>query len=426
MSSGRSERIVVVGLGYVGLPVAASFAAQGFDVCGVDKDADRAELLLLGADLSVLKLEPGLTELVRAGVHEGTLRPGTFRACQDANAIIVCVPTPVDENHQPDNEMLVEALKGVGLWMKCSTLVCIESTLAPGTMADVVNPILHDESGYDEGFIHTAYCPERLTPGRVLEDLRTMPRVIGGTTEAATERAAELYATLGAPIHKTDAATAEVVKVAENASRAVNIAFANELCSICGQYDVNFWGVRELINQRPDRNILKASPGVGGHCIPKDPWLLLAYERKQHWGSYDRLTRRALAINSEAAWGMANIAHKMLSPDTFLHGHTVAILGVAYKPNTDDVRNSPSLRLAELLGGRGATVRLYDPFVPAYKDNDDLSGVDLIVMAQPHSIFKHIDWDMLAGRVRHKKILACYDGFETPEGWEVRVLGVPE
>ncbi len=390
---GKTARLVVIGLGYVGLPVAARFAQVGFDVIGLDVNEKKVAQVNAGV-CPIEGDEPGLAELVAQMVKAGRLRATTdYVVCQKADVVMIAVETPIDSVHQPRYSALRAALRSLEANLKPGMLVILESTIAPGTMRRLVRPVLsahgRRESGKDFYLVH---CPERVMPGLLLSNLAEMSRVIGGDTPEAAELARTLYRhVVEADLDLADCVTAELVKTAENAYRDVQIAFANELALICEHIGAEVWKVRKLVNKSPGRNVLFPGAGVGGHCIPKDPWLLA-------YGASDRITAKlipaAREINDHMPLHMAELTIDALEEaGCEIEDARIAVLGYAYLENSDDVRNSPSITLVSRLEELGAEVVIHDPYVSVYRG--ELSGIvrgcDALVLMVKHNGYQHID-----------------------------------
>jgi UDP-N-acetyl-D-mannosaminuronic acid dehydrogenase len=374
--------IVVIGMGYVGIPCAALLAdVPGSNVTGVQRRSDRS-----GWKIECLNNgrcpfegdEPGLAELIhRVVVEKGTFRvTDDYAVCKDADVILIDVQTPTDGDHVPHYDSLREVTAQAGRYLRPGKLVIIESTVAPGTTQLVVQPILERESGLKGGQdFYLAFSYERVMPGKLLEYITDFPRVVGGIDEESTRRALELYCHIvKQKITPTDVLTAEMAKVVENAYRDVNIAFANEAALACERMGVNVFEVRELINARPDRHMHVPGAGVGGHCLPKDSWLLKygleTYGRqgdKETGGGEEgelRLIPLAREVNDGMPRHMAALIEEALAEAVReLAGAKVVLLGVAYLENADDTRNTPAAALAKLLLARGAKVIAHDSYV---------------------------------------------------------------
>ncbi|MEX0587163.1 MAG: nucleotide sugar dehydrogenase, partial [Patescibacteria group bacterium] len=364
----KKARIAVVGLGYVGTPVAALFAEAGFDVLGLDIQEEKIKKINQGIN-PIEGKEPGLTELVEKVVKAGKLRASSdYSQLKDIDIITVSVETPVDdETKVPKYVALRAAVESIGKNMKRGAVVIIESTIAPRTMEDIVRPILEESSGtkLNEGFF-LANCPERVMPGKLIRNIRTCDRVIGAFSEETGSAVKEFYShVVKAQLDVTDSLTAEVVKTAENTYRDVQIAFANELAMVCEALGADFWKVRELVNKSPQRDVHYAGAGVGGHCIPKDSWLLIAPLK----GKLEtKIIPDARAVNDWMPFHVVELLKEGLAgKGKNLEGTSVAVLGYAYLQNSDDTRNSPSIALVKELQNLGAKVRIHDPYVEEYK-----------------------------------------------------------
>jgi len=373
--------IVVIGMGYVGIPCAALLAdVPGFRVTGVQRRSERSgwKMEFLNAGNCPFEgKEPGLAELIhRVVVEKGTFRvTDDYSVCKEADVILIDVQTPVDESHIPHYESLRGVSDHLGRCLQPGTLVIIESTVAPGTTQNLVQPILERESGLEAGQgFYLAYSYERVMPGKLLEYITDMPRVVGGVDEESTRRGVALYRHIvRKEITPTDCLTAEMAKAVENAYRDVNIAFANEVALTCERMGVDVYEMRRMINARADRNMHLPGAGVGGHCLPKDPWLLVygveKYGGSKTWTpgrSVSRLGLIKLArqINEGMPLHMAHLVEQALSEaQRPLTGARVAVLGVAYLEDSDDTRNTPAVPLIRALLERGAEVIAHDPYV---------------------------------------------------------------
>jgi len=393
----QAARLGVIGLGYVGLPVACLFAEAGFDVVGVDIQAERIAMINSGVS-PIAGKEPGLAELL-AQVTPGKFHATTdYAELADCDIVTINVETPVDENHVPRYVALRSALRSLGPVLKEGALVIVESTIAPGTMARVVKPLLEESSGKraNDGFF-LGHCPERVMPGKLLANLRGVSRVCGGETPETAAVMIALYRHIvAAELDAADCVTAELVKTAENAYRDVNIAFANEVALICEAVGGDVWRVRELVNKSPGRNMLQPGAGVGGHCIPKDPWLLTYAAREQ--GTPIRLIPAARAVNESMPLHIVELLESALAEaGQELAGARVLVLGYAYLENSDDTRNSPSAVLVERLRALGAEVVIHDPYVPGYQGDvvEMEQGCDAVVVLVAHEEYRKLDWNTL-------------------------------
>jgi len=427
----RSARLAVVGLGYVGTPVACRFAQEGFAVLGVDVDERRVASLNDGV-VPFDGAEPGLAELLADVAARGTLRCTTdYDALEGVDVVLVAVETPVNNDRKPGYLALRSALASVGARLWPGALVVVESTLAPGTMDGLVTSVLAESSGLVVGRdLHLAHCPERVMPGKLLQNLAQMSRVVGGTSPEAAETAAALYRCIvDGDLDTTDALTAELVKAGENAYRDVQIAFANEMALLCEDLGADVWRVRELVNKSPGRAMLLPGAGVGGHCIPKDPWLLIANAGD---GFAPRLVPAARAVNDGMPLHVAALVRQGLAiADRAVEGARIAVLGYAYLDDSDDDRNSPSAVLVAELEAMGAEVVVHDPWVPAYRGvslEDCTAGADALVVMVAHSAYRELDLVRLAATARTRVLV---DGRRLVDrraaidaGWTVATLGV--
>ena len=433
--------IVVIGMGYVGIPCAALLAdVPGFRVTGVQRRSARSgwKIDALNAGQSPFEGdEPGLAELIqRVAVEKGTFRvTDDIAVCREANAILIDVQTPVDGDRMPRYESLRQVAAGAGRHMRRGVLVIIESTVAPGTTQHVVQPILEHESGMQAGRdFSLAFSYERVMPGKLLEYLVHFPRVVGGIDEESTRRAVELYRHIvQSEILATDCLTAEVAKTVENTYRDVNIAFANEMALLCESLGVDVFAVRQLVNSRPDRHMHLPGAGVGGHCLPKDPWLL-----NHGAGCYgvkpvpSELLAAARRINDSMPLHTADLVRDALAEaGRPVAGAKVAVLGLAYLENSDDTRNTPALPLVRTLRARGAQVTVHDPYVrPAefaaldfgaeadgtlsYTQDlaEALEGADCAVIVTKHRDYLNGDLLPAAARMRTRLVVdgrGCLD-----------------
>ena len=276
----KTARLAVIGLGYVGLPLACRFAEVGYDVIGIDKIPQ----LITNINSGIIPIEgnePGLEDLLKSVTQRNNLSSGSLRGStdyaelRDRDVVLICVETPVDERHIPQYAALRSALMGIEEVIKPGALVIVKSTIAPGTMEKVVRPILEKNGKHLNDDFYLGHCPERVMPGKLLANLTHVSRVVGGMTPETANTMMALYRQIVlADLDPTDCITAELVKTTENTYRDVQIAFANEVALICEAVGGDVWKVRELVNKSPYRNMHLPGAGVGGHCIPKDPWLL--------------------------------------------------------------------------------------------------------------------------------------------------------
>jgi len=337
--------LTVVGLGYIGLPTAALFAGGGFSVHGVDVDVQAIETINEGRAHFV---EPGLDDLVQEVVATGRLVASTTYPAEGSSAYIVAVPTPFKEGKQPDLRFVKAAGEALAVGLRAGALVVLESTSPIGATEKLAQWIAAARPDLkiagvttDPPDVHIAYCPERVLPGNILTELVHNDRLVGGVTPACAERAAELYAqVVEGDCCLTGARTAEMAKLTENAFRDVNIAFANELSVIADEMSVDVWELIELANLHPRVNVLQPGAGVGGHCIAVDPWFLVAASDQA------RLIECARTINDDKP---RLVVGQVLEAIAHLDSPTIACLGLAYKPDIDDLRESPAIEVVRQL-----------------------------------------------------------------------------
>ncbi|NYH88115.1 UDP-N-acetyl-D-mannosamine dehydrogenase [Actinopolymorpha rutila] len=334
-------RVAVVGLGYIGLPTAAALATQGVEVRGVDVNTDTVRAVNRG---EVPFVEPDLAVAVSGAVSMDRLRAST--RMPEAAAYIIAVPTPFKHDRRPDLSYVRAAAEEIAPRLRPGALVILESTSPPGTTLQVsewlaeLRPdlVLAHQRAAGPVDVHVAYCPERVLPGRIMIEIVTNDRVIGGITPACAQRAAEVYRTFAqGELHLTDAGTAELTKLAENAYRDVNIAFANELAQVAERLGVEVWDVIELANRHPRVQILRPGPGVGGHCVAVDPWFLVSAAPED-----TRLMRTAREVNDDRP---GQVVRRIVAAARSRPGEPVACFGLAFKANVDDLRESPAVEV---------------------------------------------------------------------------------
>ena len=417
------RKIVVVGLGYVGIPVACEFADHGFDVVGIDSYRWKVDWINEGKS-PIKGKEPFLSEMLKKAVHEKKLKATQdFAACKDADAVIVCVQTPFDfKKNEPDYTALKSAVESIGKNLNKDSLIVIESTIAPTTMDKTVKPILEKTSNLKAGEdFYLANCPERVMPGRLIYNLEHLDRIVGGINEKSAKKAVELYKHIvKGDLYPTDSLTAEIVKTTENAYRDVQIAFANEIAIICEELGADVFKVRRLVNKCPGRDMLIPGAGVGGHCLPKDSWLLA-------WGVKDKIKPKILSIAREINDHMPHHLAELVE-DAFkkmgkmIKGSKITVLGIAYLQNSDDVRNSPAIPLIQELEEKGAEVTAHDPYVSVHpkikitnKIDDALADADCLVVVTAHDDYKELKLDHLKKVMRSLMMVDGRDLFDKKE-----------
>jgi UDP-N-acetyl-D-glucosamine dehydrogenase len=388
---------VILGLGYVGLPLAGQATRAGLSVLGFDVDPAVAGALAAGRshvdDLS----DADVAAMLAAG-----FRPTTDEAAiATARAAVICVPTPLSDENGPDLRAVIGATEAVARNLRPGMLVVLESTTYPGTTDDVVRPLL-EKSGLVAGVdFHLAFSPERIDPGNERYGPYNTPKVVGGLTAACTERAAAFYGAFVQTVVRTRGTReAETAKLLENTYRHVNIALVNEMARFCHELDIDLWDVIRAAATKPfGFQAFYPGPGVGGHCIPIDP-NYLSHNVRSKLGYPFRFVELAQEINATMPAYVARRAQNLLNADGLaVHGASVLLLGVTYKPNIADQRESPATPLAQHLAGLGATVGYHDPYVDSWHvpRTDDLEGAaaaaDLVILVQHH---REYDADRLA------------------------------
>ncbi|UII55686.1 nucleotide sugar dehydrogenase [Cytobacillus spongiae] len=383
------KKICVIGLGYIGLPTSAIFAKAGYEVVGMDVSERVVESLNKG---EVHIEEVGLPELVKEVVEAGKLRGSTTP--EEADVFIIAVPTPIHEDFTANIDYVVSATKSIVPYLKKGNVVIVESTIPPRTMDDVVAPILM-ENGFDtQNDIYLAHCPERVLPGRILIELIENTRIVGGTTPVAAKKAGDVYrAVVTGDVIETEALTAEMSKLMENTFRDVNIALANELAKISQKLGVNAHAVIELANKHPRVNIHQPGPGVGGHCLAVDPYFIV--EKAQAESPLIQESRR---INNSMPDFVVEQIEKLTVQ---VAKPKIAVFGLTYKGNIDDVRESPAIEIYEKLAHNPRfEVHAYDPHVQNEQVPFELSsfeeavkGAHVVAILADHNEFKQLTAD---------------------------------
>lgn len=363
--SNQFKHICVIGLGYIGLPTAATFAAHGVKVTGVDVNQYAVDMINQG---KVHIVEPDLDALVRDVVAQQKLSAQLSPTAADA--YIVAVPTPFKEDHEPDLKYIEAAAKALAPFLTKGNLVILESTSPVGAteqmaawLSEARPDLTFPQQAGEQADILVAHCPERVLPGKVLQELISNDRIVGGMTNRCSAAACALYKVfVEGECITTNARTAEMCKLTENSFRDVNIAFANELSIICDELNINVWELVALANRHPRVNILQPGPGVGGHCIAVDPWFIVAKTPEQA-----RLIRTAREVNdSKPEWVIDQVKIKIAdflqaNPEKMIKDVTVACYGLAFKPDIDDLRESPALNITKKLAEQGLNILAIEP-----------------------------------------------------------------
>lgn len=409
----RTAKVVVFGLGHVGLPKAAVIAEEGFQVTGVDLNSKIVEAISKGR---IISNEPELSDLIKR-VTKKKLLKATLNgsvAVKEAGISIICVPTPIKEDKTPDLSYIKGTCKTIAHNLSEGKLIIVGSTLPPKTTKTCIAPILEEESGLRCGLnFWLAYCPERTTPGKALKEIIENDRIVGGYNAESAEVAAEFIKTFArGNILITDATTAEVAKLAENIFRDINIAFANQLALICEQIGVDALEAIKLANTHPRVNVHAPGPGVGGPCLPKDPYLLLhSSEPTDH-----DIAKTARQMNDYMPKHVLKLILQALKKTRKdVRSSRIAILGTAYKADVEDSRLSPSEPIIHELTRLGAKVTVYDPYCnesfgakKAISLNEAIKNADCIAIVTDHTVFKNLKLQEIKASMNDKP--AIIDG----------------
>lgn len=419
-----TKKLCVVGLGYIGLPTAVMFANHGLRVHGVDVN-EKAVELIQNKQLHIE--ENGLQERLNSAVDSGNFTASTTP--EEADIFIIAVPSPINADKTANLNYVREATKSIVPYVKKGNLIILESTVPPRTVEDVMMPVLK-ETGLQFGTeLFISHSPERVIPGRVFEELVNNDRIVGGINEESSRLTVELYKTfVEGSIHVTDATTAEMVKVIENTYRDVNIAFANELAKICEKIGVNAWEAIKLANYHPRVNIHLPGPGVGGHCIAVDPWFLVELQPE-----LAKIISLARQTNDTMPEYTALKVKNIFEQQGIQHGR-VAVLGLAFKGNIDDMRESPSTDVIHHLEKLGVDYTAYDPHIKENKLErqtqhleEAVAHADAILILTDHNEFKSLQPKLVEGSMRTKVIVDtknCIDRNNWEQsGFDVFLLG---
>ena len=381
----KINKICVIGLGYIGLPTAALLANRGYDIHGVDLDQRVVDTINRG---EIHIVEPELDTFVKSAVNSGKLKADIKPA--EADVFIIAVPTPFHEGFVPNVDYVCAATLSLVPYLRPGNIVILESTSPVGT-TDMVAKLIGD-NGIDLSGIHIAHCPERVLPGKIMKELVENDRIVGGTTKAATKITADFYRDfVQGEVLETDAKTAEMAKLTENSYRDTNIAFANELSILCDKFDINVWELIRLANRHPRVNILQPGAGVGGHCIAVDPWFIV------HKGGKDaKLIRTAREVNNyKTEWVIEKIKNAALEFEKEKNRKAkVACMGLAFKPDIDDLRESPALYITKRLVNEGLDVMAAEPNIKSYDGlnlvnyQDAAKEADIVIFLVAHKEFK--------------------------------------
>jgi UDP-N-acetyl-D-mannosaminuronic acid dehydrogenase len=384
------KKICVIGLGYIGLPTAALLASRGYEVHGVDVVQDTVDIINSG---KIHIVEPELDLFVQASVRSGKLKADTTPT--EADVFIIAVPTPFSKGYIPNIEYVISATKSIAPFLKEGNIVILESTSPVGTTDKIVEVLVNE--GVDISTLYISHCPERVLPGKIMKELVENDRIVGGTTKEATIKTVEFYNTfVSGEVLSTTARTAEMAKLTENSFRDTNIAFANELSILCDKFDIDVWELIRLANRHPRVNILQPGSGVGGHCIAVDPWFIV------HAGGDDaKMIRTAREVNNyKTEWVIEKIKNEALQfENRYGRKAKVACMGLAFKSDIDDLRESPALYITRQLVVQDVDILAVEPNINSFEEfeiieyNEAIAKADIIVFLVAHKEFSSLKID---------------------------------
>ncbi len=395
------KSVCVVGLGYIGLPTATLIANRGIKVYGMDPVKEIVDKVNMG---KIHIVEPHLEDYVKKAVANGMLEAKTVPSVSDA--FIIAVPTPFRDNHVPDMSYVKSAVEEIAPYVREGNIIILESTSPVGSTENVKKWLLEANNELEKKDLYFAHCPERVLPGKIVEELSHNDRIIGGIDEISTKKVVEFYSMfIDGGLLQTDSRTAEMSKLTENSFRDVNIAFANELSMICERLKINVWELIELANHHPRVNILKPGPGVGGHCIAVDPWFIVNSAPQEA-----RLIKQARHINDDKT---DFVIEKIVEACKNIDNPNIACLGLAFKPNIDDLRESPAMKIVSKLSEKEERVILaVEPNIsklPKSLNAHDniklvdydfaLNNADVVVILVAHKEFVNINDKQIKGIV---------------------------
>lgn len=408
-------KICVIGLGYIGLPTAAMFASHNCDVVGVDVIPSVVNTLNEG---KIHIEEPGLADVIKENVANGNFKASLTP--EKADAFIISVPTPNlhDEFLSCDLTYVLQAAESIIPYLEKGNTVIVESTISPKSTDDFIKPIF-EKAGFIIGKdLYLAHCPERVLPGQILYELKHNNRIVGGITKECTEHAAAVYSIfVEGEIIKTEAKTAELSKCMENTFRDVNIALANELAKICYKLDINCLDVIKMANKHPRVNIHQPGPGVGGHCLAIDPYFIYAKAPEEA-----KIIKLSRDTNCSMPQWVVEKTQMLLKG---IENPKIAAFGVTYKGNVDDMRESPALKIIEMLKEKGFNVDVYDPHVNnnEYVDFETaIKGADIILILTDHNEYKNMDFNVIENLMRRPVIFDTRNIIKEDKNTKVKVI----
>ncbi|MFQ7521529.1 MAG: nucleotide sugar dehydrogenase [Terrisporobacter sp.] len=407
-------------MGYIGLPTATMFSCYGHKVIGVDVNEKVVNNINKG---KIIIEEPNLEELVEDVVKKGNLIASILP--KESDVFIISVPTPIKDDKTSDMSYVISATKSIVKYLKEGNIVVLESTSPVGTTEEVVKPII-EESGLKVGRdIMLGYCPERVIPGKIIYELKNNDRVIGGIDKKSAEEIRKIYKTIvDGNIYLTDCKTAELCKLMENTYRDVNIALSNELLLICDKLNINVWEVIEYSNKHPRVNLHTPGPGVGGHCLAVDPWFIIEKEPE-----LSNIIKSSRLLNDSMPEYVYNKIDKILQKDK---SKKITILGITYKANTDDMRESPIIKLIDKLLKNNYNVKVFDPYIKDFQINcqsilEACKDSDLLILGVNHDYFKNLPLDEIKTTMKGNLILDTRNFLDKEEveksGFIYKLLG---
>jgi UDP-N-acetyl-D-mannosaminuronic acid dehydrogenase len=399
-------KVCVLGMGYIGMPTACMLANNGYEVLGVEINSEIINKLSSG---QIHIEEPDLEGIYLKAYKNKSIRVST--SVERSDVYIIAVPTPLNNHNKADLSYVIRAANMIKGHISKGCLVILESTSPPGTARNIVGDIIFSASNLKAGEDYfLSFCPERVLPGKIVYELINNDRVIGGINEESAKKAMEIYGSfVKGKIYLTSLEVAEFVKLAENTYRDINIAFSNELAIICGKYGIDIWEIIKFANMHPRVKILNPGPGVGGHCIPIDPWFIL-----ENIEMKNTIIEKAREINDKMPFMIAEEINGILKK---YNNPKVTLFGVSYKENVGDTRESPAIVICRELTKKGIKVAVYDPLVSDFKYllaglEDSLKDSDMLLLFVGHDEFRKISLQSIKGLMRNKNIFDTRNFFD--------------